>query len=107
VTRHAYVREHEDTGLQGIRADSTEDEILAYTSQQSAKPRIFPEVPARIGSFAAISPSGAGADLLAVSRAMGYARPSITFGRYGHLAPAGLVRLMARIDVVALLRQAA
>jgi len=29
VIRHAYVREHEDTGLQGIHADSTDDEILA------------------------------------------------------------------------------
>lgn len=48
MIRHAYVREHEDTGLQGIHADSTDDEILAYTSQQSAKPRIFPEVPPRI-----------------------------------------------------------
>lgn len=46
--RHAFVREHEDTGLQGIHADSTGDEILAYTSQQSAKPRIFPAAPPRI-----------------------------------------------------------
>lgn len=43
--RHAFVREHEDTGLPGIHADSTDDEILAYTSQQSAKPRIFPVDP--------------------------------------------------------------
>lgn len=27
VIRHAYVKEHEDTGLQGIHADSTDDEI--------------------------------------------------------------------------------
>ncbi|MFC7458744.1 GIY-YIG nuclease family protein [Brachybacterium sp. GCM10030267] len=43
--RHAFVREHEDTGLPGINADSTDDEVLAYTSEQSAKPRIFPAVP--------------------------------------------------------------
>jgi len=43
--RHAFVREHEDTGLPGIHADSSDDEILAYTSQQSAKPRIFPVNP--------------------------------------------------------------
>lgn len=43
--RHAFVREHEDTGLRGIHADSTDDEILAYTSQQSAKPRVFPVSP--------------------------------------------------------------
>ncbi len=43
--RHAFVREHEDTGLPGIHADSTDDEILAYTSRQSAKPRIFPSNP--------------------------------------------------------------
>jgi hypothetical protein len=46
--RHAYVREHEDTGLQGIHADSSDQEILLYTSQQSAKPRIFPPVPPAI-----------------------------------------------------------
>jgi hypothetical protein len=45
VIRHAYVREHEDTGLQGIHADSTDQEILRYTSQQSAKPGIFPLLP--------------------------------------------------------------
>lgn len=43
--RHAFVREHEDTGLPGIHANSTNDEILAYTSQQSTKPRIFPVDP--------------------------------------------------------------
>ncbi|MEU4360279.1 GIY-YIG nuclease family protein [Promicromonospora sp. NPDC023987] len=43
--RHAFVREHEDTGLAGIHADSTDEEILAYTSQQSTKPRIFPVDP--------------------------------------------------------------
>lgn len=31
--------------MQGIHADSSDDEILAYTSQQSAKPRIFPDDP--------------------------------------------------------------
>ncbi|WP_201298277.1 hypothetical protein [Nocardia sp. CY41] len=48
VIRHAYVKEHEDTGLQGIHADSSDAEILAYTSQQSTNPRIFPVVPPRI-----------------------------------------------------------
>lgn len=51
-------------------------------------------------TFAAIALSEAGADLLAVSRAMGHARPSITLDRYGHLSPAGLDPLMARIDEV-------
>ena len=46
VIRHAYVKE--DIGLQGIRADSSDDEILAYTSQQSANPRTFPPSPPRI-----------------------------------------------------------
>lgn len=45
VIRHAYVREHEDSGLQGIHADSTDDEILVYTATQSANPRIFPVAP--------------------------------------------------------------
>lgn len=31
VIRHAYVREHDDTGISGIHADSTDDEIFAYT----------------------------------------------------------------------------
>jgi hypothetical protein len=48
VIRHAYVKEHEDTGLQGLHADSTGAEILEYTSQQSAKARIFPVDPPRI-----------------------------------------------------------
>lgn len=43
--RHAFVREHEDTGLQGIHADSTDAQILAYTSQQSATQRVFPAMP--------------------------------------------------------------
>lgn len=45
--RHAFVREHEDSGLPGLHADSTDEEILAYTSQQSASPRLFPAVPPR------------------------------------------------------------
>ena len=49
-------------------------------------------------TFAAISLSEAGADILQVSRAMGHARPSVTLDRYGHLAPAGLGPLMAKID---------
>lgn len=46
--RHAFVREHEDTGLAGIHADSTDEEILAYTRVQSARPRIFPTYPPRL-----------------------------------------------------------
>jgi hypothetical protein len=45
VIRHAYVREHEDNGAQGIHADSTDQEILRYTSQQSTESRLFPLVP--------------------------------------------------------------
>jgi hypothetical protein len=37
VIRNAYVREYGDTGMQGLHADSTDDEILRYTDQQSAK----------------------------------------------------------------------
>ena len=47
VIRHAYVREHEDSGLPGIHADSTDAEIIAYTHNQSADTRRFPAVPAR------------------------------------------------------------
>ena len=46
--RHAFVREHEDTGLPGINADSTVEEILAYTSEQSVDPRVFPATPPRL-----------------------------------------------------------
>ena len=35
---------------------------------------------------------------MAVSRALGHARPSITLDRYGHLAPAGLEPLMDQVD---------
>ena len=48
VIRHAFVREHEDTGLPGIHADSTDSEILTYTSRHSANPRIFPVSPPRL-----------------------------------------------------------
>lgn len=47
VIRHAYVREPEDSGLQGIHADSTDEEILHYTSRQSTEPRRFPVSPPR------------------------------------------------------------
>lgn len=47
VIRHAYVQEHEDTGIPGIHADSTDAEILAYTRNQSASPRNFPAAPPR------------------------------------------------------------
>lgn len=43
VIRHAFVKVHEDSGLHGIHADSTDNEILEYTSQQS--PHLFPAVP--------------------------------------------------------------
>ena len=46
VIRHAYVREHED-GSSGIQADSSDEEILAYTSEQLASPRTFPAAPPR------------------------------------------------------------
>lgn len=46
VIRHAYVREHAD-GEPGIHADSTDEEILSYTSRQSANSRIFPVAPPR------------------------------------------------------------
>lgn len=47
VIRHAYVREHEDSGTSGIHADSTDEEILAYTREQSASTRRFPMRPPR------------------------------------------------------------
>lgn len=45
VLRHAYVREHED-GNRGIHADSTDAEILEYTSGYSVNGQ-FPKVPPR------------------------------------------------------------
>ncbi|WP_207306447.1 hypothetical protein [Arthrobacter sp. S41] len=48
VIRHAFVREHEESGLQGIHADSADEDILAYTSQRSAKPRVLPVNPPRM-----------------------------------------------------------
>ncbi|MDT9592639.1 GIY-YIG nuclease family protein [Nocardioides zeae] len=46
VIRHAYVRQHED-GTAGIHADSSNEEIAAYTRTQSTNPRIFPVSPPR------------------------------------------------------------
>lgn len=48
VIRHAYVREHEDTGLVGLHADSTDAEILHYTARQSTKQRVFPATPPKV-----------------------------------------------------------
>ena len=45
VMRHAYVREHADSSMPGIHADSTDEQILRYTAQQSANPRLFPAAP--------------------------------------------------------------
>lgn len=45
VIRHAYVREHEDSGLVGLHADSTHAEILEYTRNQSTDVRKFPATP--------------------------------------------------------------
>jgi hypothetical protein len=45
VIRHAYVREHEDSGLRGIHADSTDAQILEYTRNQSANTQRFPAAP--------------------------------------------------------------
>lgn len=45
VIRHAYVKVHKD-GFPGIHADSADEEILAYTSTQSATGR-FPKIPPR------------------------------------------------------------
>lgn len=45
VIRHAYVREHEVSGLVGIHADSTDVEVLQYTRTQPSNPRIFPLLP--------------------------------------------------------------
>lgn len=46
VIRHAYVPVHSD-GTSGIHGDSSDDEILAYTREQSANPRTFPAEPPR------------------------------------------------------------
>lgn len=46
VIRHAYVPIHAD-GEKGIHADSTDAEILAYTSTQSRSTNTFPASPAR------------------------------------------------------------
>lgn len=47
VIRHAYVREHEDSGTSGIHADSSDEDILEYTRNQSANTRRFPADPPR------------------------------------------------------------
>lgn len=48
VIRHAHVQEHEDTGIRGIHADSTDAEILEYTRNQSVDTRRFPAAPPRL-----------------------------------------------------------
>jgi len=51
-------------------------------------------------TFAAITLGEIGADVVAVSRALGHSRPSTTLNHYGHLAPAGLENLMERIGAL-------
>ncbi|WP_425308645.1 GIY-YIG nuclease family protein [Ammonicoccus fulvus] len=43
--RHAYVRNPGDPDHHGIHADSTDDEIMFYTSEQSVRPQKFPIAP--------------------------------------------------------------
>ena len=58
VIRHAYVREPEDSELQGLDADSTDEQILYYTSRQSREPRRFAASPAR--HWVVFTPDGGG-----------------------------------------------
>ncbi len=46
--RHAYVKEHEDSGLAGIHVGSTDSEILTYTATQSVSTALFPAHPPRL-----------------------------------------------------------
>lgn len=48
VIRHAYVREHEDSGMAGLSGSSDDAEILEYTKHQSTDPRKFPASPPRL-----------------------------------------------------------
>ncbi|CCE56391.1 MAG TPA: hypothetical protein DHV38_01155 [Corynebacterium casei] len=45
--RHVFITSHDDTGERGIHIDSTAEEILTYTSSQSAATHKFPHVPPR------------------------------------------------------------
>lgn len=47
VIRHAYVPLHRD-GSPGIHADSSDDELLAYTRVQSISARTFPKAPPQV-----------------------------------------------------------
>lgn len=49
-------------------------------------------------TFASITLAENRSDLMAVSRAMGHARPSITMNHYGHLAPRGIETLFQGLD---------
>jgi integrase len=51
-------------------------------------------------TYVAMALSEAGVDLLSVSKALGHAKPSITLNEYGHLAPAGLATLVAKVDAL-------
>ncbi|WP_353113228.1 GIY-YIG nuclease family protein [Microbacterium sp.] len=48
IMRHAYVKEHHDTGRAGIHIDSTHAEILEYTREQSSSPWSFPRSPSKL-----------------------------------------------------------
>jgi hypothetical protein len=47
VMRHAYVLVHTD-GTPGISADTSDEQVFAYTSNQSVKTTTFPASPPRV-----------------------------------------------------------
>lgn len=48
VIRHAFAQESEESGLTGLHANSTHEEIFEYTRRQSASARSFPVAPAPV-----------------------------------------------------------
>jgi hypothetical protein len=84
--RHAYVREHEDTGSQGIHADSTDEEILQYTRRQWVDPRRFPLNPPRfwvifVRGAATVPAFGLSWKIAGRSRTTDYGEASISWPR--------------------------
>lgn len=80
VIRHAYIREHEDSGRHSIHVDSTDDEILQYTREQSMDPRRFPAIPPRIW-IVFIRAGGTGHGCGACWRTAGRSRTTAHSGR--------------------------
>ena len=89
VIRHSHVKAHAESGLAGIGPDSTDAEILRYTSRQLLNPQSFPADPPRYWAVFVKEP-GLAARLWSVVENQGV-KSVDDMHRYFDLKPTGLL----------------